>query len=211
MVPRRLRRWLSVALFAIAFAVPGARGEVWYDATKGSLPEAQGWTFFTLPPVSATFSDGAALFDTTATTLIRGGWTRIASPALVRADGVSLKFTIELVAESHVSTDRAGFSVILLDQDRRGIELGFWTDRVWAQSDVPLFTHAEERVFATSGRPAQYALTLLADHYELLAEGELLLTGPVRDYTAFSGIFDVYETPNFIFLGDDRNVRGEYG
>jgi len=30
-----------------------------------------------------------------------------------------------------------------------------------------------------------------------------LLNGPLRDYSAFSGPIDPYETPDFLFLGDD--------
>jgi hypothetical protein len=30
-----------------------------------------------------------------------------------------------------------------------------------------------------------------------------ILTGRLRDYTNFSGPIDPYETPNFIFLGDN--------
>ncbi len=34
-------------------------------------------------------------------------------------------------------------------------------------------------------------------------QAPLLLSGPLRDYSAFSGSVDPYETPSFIFLGDD--------
>ncbi len=210
MVPRRLWLWLSFG-FACAialFAGLPAQAELWYDVNLGSLPEAQGWLYFTLPTVTATLSDGAAVFDTTSASGIRGGWTRIADPALVRSNGVELRFTVEVVAETHTSTNRAGFSVILLDEDRRGIELGFWTDRVWAQSDVPLFIHSEEVLFPTTGQAVSYLLTLSADSYELSVDratpdNQHLLGGPVRDYTAFSGFPNVYATPNFVFLGDD--------
>jgi hypothetical protein len=191
---------LAVLTLAVA---PPALAEVWYDASLGTLPEAQGWTFFTLPAVTPSLIDGAAVLDTSGSSLIRGGWTRFASPALDRQSGVRLEFTAELAAESHASIHRAGFSVILLDQQKRGIELGFWTDRIWAQSDVPLFNHAEEVEFATQGRLVSYGLTLGPDAYELLADGARILGGPLRDYTAFVGNFDVYESPNLVFLGDD--------
>jgi hypothetical protein len=31
--------------------------------------------------------------------------------------------------------------------------LGFWTNRVFAQTDVPLFTHGEDAAVETSSRP----------------------------------------------------------
>jgi hypothetical protein len=32
-----------------------------------------------------------------------------------------------------------------------------------------------------------------------------VLSGSLRDYTAFSGPVDPYETPNLIFIGDDTS------
>ncbi len=34
------------------------------------------------------------------------------------------------------------------------------------------------------------------------------MNGNLRDYTGFSGFFDPYETPNFIFFGDDTTSAG---
>ena len=39
----------------------------------------------------------------------------------------------------------------------------------------------------------------------------LRLQGGVRDYTSFTGPIDPYETPNFLFIGDDTtSARGAY-
>jgi hypothetical protein len=46
-------------------------------------------------------------------------------------------------------------------------------------------------------------LTVIGDAYTLTANMESILTGPLRDYGSFSGFPDPYETPNFLFLGDD--------
>ena len=43
----------------------------------------------------------------------------------------------------------------------------------------------------------------MGDTYTLTANAEPLLTGPLRDYSAFAGFPDPYETPNFLFLGDN--------
>ena len=48
-----------------------------------------------------------------------------------------------------------------------------------------------------------YTLHIITDTYTLSAAGAPILSGPVRDYTNFSGFPDPYETPNLIFLGDD--------
>jgi hypothetical protein len=36
----------------------------------------------------------------------------------------------------------------------------------------------------------------------------VILSGPIRDYTAFNGFPNPYRTPNFCFLGDDSSSAG---
>ncbi|MEP7134154.1 MAG: hypothetical protein ABI904_04395 [Chloroflexota bacterium] len=43
----------------------------------------------------------------------------------------------------------------------------------------------------------------MGDTYTLTANAIPLLTGPLRDYSAFTGFPDPYEAPNFLFLGDN--------
>jgi hypothetical protein len=112
-----------------------------------------------------------------------------------------------MISESHVSADRAGFSVILLADDKRGIELAFWTNNIFAQSDSPLFTHAEDTNYVTT-TSVDYALTFHATNYVLSANGVAILTGPVRDYTAFNGFPNPYRTADFVFFGDDTTSAG---
>jgi hypothetical protein len=106
--------------------------------------------------------------------------------------------------------DRAGFSVIALSSDTRGIELGFWMDQVWAQEDGAaeppggsLFTRAEHAPLDTTSRLVAYTLAVRGDSYVLSADGGLVLSGRLRDYTRFEGPVNPYRTPSFIFLGDD--------
>lgn len=95
---------------------------------------------------------GAALLDTmTATTDRAGYFSRIPGvhrhpdhPAVDAADGFALEFVFRVDAEEHISTHRAGFSLIVITDDGcRGIELGVWPASLWAQADEPLFTRAE--------------------------------------------------------------------
>jgi len=58
----------------------------------------------------------------------------------------------------------------------------------------------------------QYRLTVLGDRYVLLSDDAVLLTGPLRDYTAwpglsvpFLGTLDPYQQANMLFLGDDTS------
>lgn len=50
---------------------------------------------------------------------------------------------------------------------------------------------------------ANYQITISADTYTLSANGTSILTGPLRDYSSFEGFPDPYQTPNFLFIGDN--------
>lgn len=166
-------------------------------------------------------------------------------PTLDRNAGFVFSFSIQVVDETRTSgadknndgkDDRAGFSVTLLGNDRKGIELGFWKDRIWAQDDgttqanpslepdtannnaLTFFTQAEGVDFNTTSL-VNYDLAIKANSYTLFANGNPILSGRVRDYTAFVppvytvGISqitlpDPYELPNFIFFGDGTPTAG---
>ena len=165
-------------------------------------------------------------------------------PILDRNAGYVLSFNAKVLSESHSTSantndrngdgkaDRSGFSVIALSQDKRGIELGFWTDRIWAQDDGTsqatlslepdgtaagntrtLFTQAE---FTTRNTTVdtQYNLAVKGDNYQLFANGTLVLSGRLRDYSAFVPTPQIingfpvnppnpYNIANLIFLGDN--------
>lgn len=183
-----------------------AWSQVLYDAALATLPAAQGWTYAALPGLAQQTHTGTAVrLDTSALVAEQAGFARQAPVPLEATHGFALLFSVQLHAEQHASADRAGFSVILLGDDHRGLELGFWTDRVFAQSDSPLFTHAEEGLVDLTSGWVDCALMVQGTRYTFRAGVEAVLTGPVPDYTAFSGFIDPYETPNFIFLGDDTS------
>ena len=188
------------ALLALALPAPG---QTLYDAALGSLPETQGWSYGIIGSATKLLTNNSAFLDTTASLSTKAGWSAITAADLNRAKGFGLLFTAMLNAEAHSNTNRAGFSVIVLGDDARGIELAFWTNTVFAQSDSPLFTQGEQASFNTAGGFVDYALFLQATNYVLQANGSAILTGPVRNYTAFSGFPNPYSTPDFIFFGDD--------
>lgn len=125
-----------------------------------------------------------------------------AFPSLDRSQGFELAFTARINAESHLNNHRAGFSVILLGSDRRGVELGFWGDEIWAQRETPLFTHGEGVAVDTTVT-RNYRLRIQGDDYSLLADANPLLNGQIKDYTAFG--LPPYTLSNFVFLGDDTS------
>lgn len=182
----------------------GAQAQVLFEARSDRWPTDQGWSYAAVPGLAERQHLGHAVrLVTTATPIEAAGYARQITPPLDRRVGFNLVLRFRLPVEQHTRNDRAGFSVILLDAERRGIELGFWTNQVFAQADQPLFTRAESTSYLFAAEPVEIVLSLHATHYRLYANGTPLLTGPVRDYTAFTGFPDVYETPNFIFLGDD--------
>ncbi len=124
--------------------------------------------------------------------------------------------------------DRAGFSLIAISSDgQKGIEIGFWEDRIWVQEEgaaeppVPpnpqhpidsytLFTHKfnqPESVAFDTTTNSVYQLKVLGNTYQLLANGNPVISGNLRDYTsAILPSFlpeNPYTTPNFIFFGDN--------
>jgi hypothetical protein len=141
--------------------------------------------------------DGVTL-DTTFANALQAGYARL-DQTLDSAAGFRLSLSLSLLTESHGSPDRAGFSLIVLDSASRGLELGFWGDEIWAQNAG--FTHGEGASWATNAL-TDYDLVFSGATYALLADGAPLLSGALRDYSAFGA---PYNLPNFLFLGDDTS------
>lgn len=169
----------------------------------GRLPSDQGWVFFAAHGLAEQSQGGSAVrLTTTEDNLESAGYALVSPVPLDRSSGFNVALRIRLNAEMHSRPDRAGFSLIVLGDDQLGIELGFWTNLVFAQSAEPLFTHAEEASFDFT-EFTELVLSMRGADYTLYGDRVPLLAGAVRDYTAFTGFPDVYETPNLLFLGDD--------
>lgn len=221
----RLSRLAALLLAALLLAALAARPvralpTTLYDGgVTGQTPADQGSFGFSAHPsppaaAAATYHDGGTTLDTRGALGDMAGFYALSGrvPELDRARGFTLRFSAQVRSETHLVDDRAGLSVILLGADQRGVELGFWADRVWAQADGPaLFTQAEGAALDMAA-PVAFALTVRGDHYSLAAGGSEVLAGPVRLYRpALSpqsplGIF--YYLPNFIFLGDNTSRAG---
>ena len=57
--------------------------------------------------------------------------------------------------------------------------------------------------FDTTNALVKYEVTVLGDSYTLFADGVAVLSGELRDYTAFSRPVNPYAVPNGVFLGDN--------
>ena len=195
-----------------------------YDGALNTNPNAQGWLAYGSADFQnyASTSGGQTQLDTSSASGLQAGFSNHtifgtivngAFPTLDRTTGFTLSFRVKLTSETHDTLHRAGFSVIAIGSDKKGIELGFWGDQVFAQDDAPsIFTKDESALFDTTADYVNYDLFVGASTYELKANGASLLSGHVRDYAAFVPPLpapDPYETPNYVFLGDDTtSARG---
>ncbi|MBI1880833.1 MAG: hypothetical protein HYR94_21865 [Chloroflexi bacterium] len=203
-----------------------------YDGSQGNLPGDQSFIYLTqpFPPSSASqiiTTDGTILNTLPVTDDFAGYVNRPEqTPVLDRAGGYTVNFTVQVMAEAHDGSDkngdgiddRAGFSVTVLSSDSEGIELGFWTDQIWAQDDdtnnpSDLLTHAEGVTFTTTSL-IPYSLAILSNTYTLSAAGSSILSGSLRNYSAFTpplpGLPNPYTSTNFISLGDNSSsARGQ--
>ena len=210
----------GTAIFSLnlkrARATPSEGGKtlVLYDADLGTIPSAPLMNFASFPTAATApiYENRVTLLDTTTSgNSTYAGWISNASatqgfPILDRIAGFQVDFTVQVENESHTKNNRAGFSIIILSQDAGGIELAFWENEIWAQNDDTtggLFKHGEGTIFATTTGFINYQVIVVNDTYTLIANNKPILTGPLRDYSKFDGFPDPYETPNFLFLGDD--------
>lgn len=143
-------------------------------------------------------------------------------PILDRDSGFDIAFNVAVNEESSQS-NRAGFSLLVISEDGKGIELGFKSgagaqlgsetetepDRIFAQSKK--FKEAEETTEVDISEVTDYVLTVKGDTYTLFANDTEVLTGDVRKYQ-FNPLksdpplpFNPYTSPSFLFLGDDTD------
>lgn len=206
-----------LGLLLLPSLIPQSQGEIIELYSGDGLPSLQPWL---------SYADDRLITGGTASQTTVSGGVRLATdlpvsagysnhnflsqlknpnfPELVRSQGFQLTFRTQVLTEQHGSIHRAGWSVLLLGQDRKGVELGFWENEIWAQTQSPLFQHGEGVAFDT--RIARdYHLQILGDRYALAADGVTILEGDVKDYSSFG---TPYSLPNFLFFGDNTSSAG---
>ena len=211
----KLRLWLAALLVASLCQTSTAIDL--YDGSLGSAPEEQGWLVYggVGGTVVRTTAGGRTTLDTTSTNTIQAGYSNYFGPAplnpnfpaLNRTDGFIVSLDMRLLAEAHANNNRAGVSLIALASDLQGVEVAFWENEIWVQSG-PDFVHAEGAAFDTTAATTTYDLEILGSTYALRANGNPILSGNLRDYSAFG---QPYNLPSFMFLGDDTSsARGSF-
>lgn len=200
-----------------------------YDGEAGGLPADQGWFLLgTFPGGASETYDAVNKHTTLNTSANEGIFSGYSShnvaltgppsfitpttpvnagfPILDRTQGFTVNFTMQLVAETHSSLARAGFSVLVITDDQLGVEIGFHSTDIFAQSSN---FNVEEINSATSiatltAAMTSYSLTIQGNSFFLSGNNTPILAGLLKDYTDATGFgTDVYRTPSFLFLGDD--------
>lgn len=195
-----------------------------YDASLPTLPSEQGWLSFgtavagtqtrsargTTLNSSALIADGAGYsnLSRSAPSLVNSAF-----PALNRVHGFGLDLRLRLIQEQHAASNRAGFSLTLLDQGATplGIEIGFWSNSVFSQAggSTPFATVGAQLDGFDTTLERSYSLRIIDQTYYLTSGNRMLLRGAVQDYSRASLNpllpYNPYATPNFLFLGDNSS------
>ena len=138
-----------------------------------------------------------------------------AFPALDRAIGFDVHVDgLKLDAEDHVTSDRAGFSIIAISSaaDHKGIEVGFHANEVFSQNGPPtLFSGQGETGSVDMTQARSIDLQVTSSGYELLVDGSVVISGNLRDYSTFvptPPLGNPYVLPSYLFFGDDTTSAG---
>jgi hypothetical protein len=175
-------------------------------------------------PGTQTASGGKTTLNTASPESLYGGYSnynlsnRLANQAFPILDsnaGYTLSFTFKINSQTNTGdngSSRAGFSVTALDSNKKGIEIGFRNDDIFAQrSDFSGVDIAEQKTSfgSTLANFSTYDLKVLGNSYTLSNGGNNLFSGLLRSYTISSNpLTAVYGNPNFLFFGDNTTSAG---
>ncbi len=201
-------------LSALAVAAPA---QTLYDGAIGKTPDQSPytWIFAQSPPptpdLRGVAGSGATTVNTTGNNGFQAGYNYFAPFALDSIGGYSVNFDLQVNSETHNgNANRSGVSLIVLGNDNKGVELAFWNNEVWTQSNAFLHTVAggENAAFDTTTGRVHYVLDVANGGYALSADGTALLGGSLHSYAA---PLLPYSFTNYLFLGDDTtSARGNF-
>lgn len=205
--------------FTLMMGVTSAIAVPLYQGLRNptQTPKEQGWTYLGTrqqPAPTAQASTSGTVLDSGSPQNYAGYF--IQSPLNLdrSGNGFAISFRVQINSETHNSNNRAGFSMIVVPNRLASeansfpyaIELGFWTNSIWAQSAQ--FTRAESVSLDTTSAARDFVLYVQGNQYKLFTKGSStpILQGQLRQYTGFTPppLFpNPYATPNLVFMGDD--------
>ena len=221
LMPLQCLMFVLIAMLILGVSSAKASILTLYDGSSGVTPDGftpQQLNFFSVGGGTETYRPAEEATELQTTTVQYAGYSNFTPagalvnpnfPLLNRLSGYQIKFTMNLLEESHISDSRAGFSLLAVSSDAAAgalasIEIGIQSDRVFSQETG--FTTGEFAAFdAQSKGYVDYELDVQGSTYRFKADGVQLLTGSLRDYTSWDSgpLPDPYEIPNFIFFGDN--------
>jgi hypothetical protein len=238
----KLRSWVSIVGIAVSGIVTGGSFDrvsaittTLYDGTSGVTPD-----LYTSNPylefknvVGGTqgVSGGVTTLDTSSSNSFYAGYSNykndlsefvnLSFPILDNNAGYTLSFRIATNSQTNSSPNRAGFSVIVLGSNKKGIEIGFRNPNtitnipdIFAYNDNSTFTRGEQNASLVGILDTlnTYDLSISGNNYTLKnGSNPPLLSGTLRDYSpnaTVGTLTQVYDTANFLFLGDDTSSAG---
>lgn len=201
-----LQTGMACATLVIGSSLATAQTTTLYDGSSNVLPGAPNWLYLTDPFVGASsvqgVGGGVTTLDTTPADGEKAGYFGTFAPGLDQNTGYSVHWTARVIEETHDNNNRAGLSFIILSSDSKGVEIAFWEDEIWTQTDTPLFNHGEGVAYDTTASLTDYRLDVAGNQYELFANDVPILDGQLRDYSSFGF---PYNGSNFLFFGDDTS------
>lgn len=196
---------LPILATLLVGGVAGSRTVLFDGASSHSKPNTApwGWFYLSLPPkarLTGPGSDGGVTLDTTADRKVQAGFGKEVTTKLDRTRGYEATWRLRLIKESHAAdSQRAGLSVFVLGDDREGVEIAYWDDRIFVYNDDKRFTPGEHSTIDTHVMRT-YRLAVSGDRYSLTVDGTVRLRGKLRNYSWFGF---PYSRPNSIWYGDD--------
>lgn len=122
-------------------------------------------------------------------------------PVLNATEGYNVSFNLALDSEQSSDPNQAGLSLLVVSEKEAGeIELGFTETQIFAKNAD--FIPGESVNFNTQSA-TDYQLAVKDQSYTLLANGQPILSGPLRNYGV--GATNTYSYPNWFFLGDNAD------
>ncbi len=180
-----------------------------YDASSNVAPDASpwGWTYgaagVLTHPVTAPSGNGYVTLSTGSINANSVGWAKSSPIILDPTKGFNTTWNVQLVSESHASDNlRAGLSFFALGSDKKGVEIGFWQDRIFAYNDNQAFSPGESYSMDTMAAMHTYSLNVTGTTYKLLIDGVDRLDGSTRNYAAVRAQYNV---ANALWFGDDTS------
>ena len=165
-----------------------------YDGSLGTTPDNQGFDYLALASAATqTITTGGTILDTMPDITDRAGYFNRSAqtPVLDRTSGYTVASLSRLSPRPTQTLIGLDSALSCLATTLNGIELGFWGNEIWAQEDgaaestSPLHSRRGDHHYDHNLTP--YQLRILSNTYTLYANSAPILTGSVRDYTAFGG------------------------